>query len=321
MAVTKLIKLRDAASAAKDRGGRTYRAVFSTCVETFVRSRKILERRAKNSSGTLIVQFQPLRVWLTCAVVVTPLLKPAVHTMLRCSVLPDFVRQFRLYLDQPLPAEIETIPVPPALIPAVPKRRTQFRGGRYCAMKAIEALGAAWPGKPIGRSATGAPLWPAGLVGSITHTDDVAAAAVARTTDTVGIGIDTERIMTESLARNVNRIVAWPAELAHARDAGLTRLESLTLVFSAKESLFKCLHPSVGCHFDFRDVRIVAVHGHRRRFAARLVRTLSEAFPARTILLGSFDVDGPWIHTGIVLPSSMNLTVRHTQGQPAYVEG
>lgn len=219
-----------------------------------------------------------------------------------CAVLPPEARQFRLHLGSQLPDDLTHIAVPAELEHAVPKRKTQFRAGRYCAIKAIEALNGSCAEPHISRSVTGAPLWPKGMVGSITHTDDFAAAAVALTSDAIAVGIDTERIMSESRARHVGRLVAWPAEVAHGRAAGLSRLEALTLVFSAKESIFKCLHPIVACYFDFHDVRIVDVDGPRRTFTARVVRTLSEAFPAGTTLRGSFDVEVPWVHTGIALP-------------------
>jgi enterobactin synthetase component D len=221
--------------------------------------------------------------------------------MHQSAVLPPFARQFRLYLDRPLPPEIDAIPVPSTLEAAIPKRRTQFRGGRYCAIKAMEALHGSCEARQVGRSATGLPLWPTGVVGSITHTDDFASAAVARTADAIAIGIDTERIMSESQARSAGGIIAPPAEVAHVRTAGFSRLEALTLVFSAKESIFKCLYPIVSCYFDFHDVRIMAVDGQHRTFAARLGRTLSERFAAGTILEGRFDVEVPWIHTGLAL--------------------
>jgi enterobactin synthetase component D len=234
--------------------------------------------------------------------VVAALLRSRHDTMSQAVVLPGFARQFHLYLDRPLPRDVESVVVPPALAFALPRRRTQFRSGRYCAMKAIEALDGLCAEPQIGRSVNGAPVWPKGIVGSITHTDDFAAAAVALTSDARAVGIDTERIMSDSQARNVGCIVAWPAEVAHARTAGLSRLEAVTLVFSAKESIFKCLHPIVACYFDFHDVRIVEVDGPRRTFTARVVRTLSEAFPAGTMLRGSFEVEVLWVHTGIALP-------------------
>ena len=219
------------------------------------------------------------------------------------SVLPHFARQASVHLNGALPAEMEQIVLPAALDVAIPKRRMQFRAGRYCAMKAMEALGPSHAGRSVARAANGAPLWPEGLVGSITHTDDFASAAAALTADAAALGIDTERIMTDPRARNVGRMIAWPSEVGHARTAGLSRLEGMTLVFSAKESIFKCLHGLVGCYFDFRDVRIVEVDGQERTFVARLVKTLSESFPAHTLLRGAFDVEGAWMHTGIALPA------------------
>jgi enterobactin synthetase component D len=222
-------------------------------------------------------------------------------------VLPHFARQARLYLDGTVPAQTELIPLPAALADAIPKRQVQFRAGRYCAMKAMEALGPSYAGRSVARAASGAPLWPDGLVGSITHTDDFASAAVALRADAAALGIDTERIMTEPRARNVGRMIAWPSELGHARSAGLSRLEGMTLVFSAKESIFKCLHGLVGCYFDFHDVRIVEVDGQERTFVARLVKTLSESFPAHTLLRGTFDVESAWMHTGIALPPTLPI--------------
>ncbi len=219
----------------------------------------------------------------------------------RSALLPHQARQFRLHLERPLPPEIELIATPLTLERALPKRQRQFRAGRYCAMKAMEALDPCFAGQQVGRAAGGAPLWPQGLTGSITHTDDFVSAAVASTTDAVALGIDTERIMSESQARDVGRMVAWPAEVAHARAAGMTRLEALTLVFSAKESIFKSLHPMVGQYFDFRDVRIVGIDAQAHTFTARIVRTLSERFPAQTMLQGRFEVELPWVHTGIAL--------------------
>ncbi len=171
-------------------------------------------------------------------------------------------------------------------------------------MKAMEALDHRLAGHHVGRTAAGAPLWPQGFVGSITHTDDFASAAVALTTDVVALGIDTERVMSEPRAREVGRVIAWPVELVPARAAGLTRLEALTLVFSAKESIFKCVHPRVGRMFAFHDVRLIDVDAAARTFSARMATTLSREFPAGTVLEGGFEIDGDWIHTGMCLAAS-----------------
>jgi enterobactin synthetase component D len=219
---------------------------------------------------------------------------------MQSSVLPFHARECRVVLNDLTASETAFIPLPPELLSAVPKRQAQFRAGRYCAMLAIQALHGGSM-MLIGRDASGAPLWPDGVVGSITHTDDVAAAAVASAADVLSLGIDTERVISESQARDLNGTVAWPAELAHARTAGMTRLEAMTLVFSAKESVFKCLHPRVRRTFDFQDVRLVNVDAAAGTFVVRVVKTLSEEFPSGTRLQGQFSLDGLWVHTGMCL--------------------
>jgi len=158
--------------------------------------------------------------------------------------------------------------------------------------------------RPLLRGPAGAPLWPDGVICSITHTDDFASAAVARTSDALAVGIDSEGIMSEARARSVMMAVAWPSEVAHARAAGCTRLEALTLVFSAKETLFKCLHPLVGRMFGFHDIRIVAVDAVASAFYARPVGSLSPRFHSGTSLEGRFAFDEQQVHTGMLIRSA-----------------
>lgn len=206
-------------------------------------------------------------------------------------------------LDGPLPPEVHLVSLPAELERAIPRRQMQFRAGRYCAQRAIHALDPHFEDFEIGRYANGAPVWPAPLTGSITHTDGFAAAAVALKTDVAGIGIDTERFMSASQASEVAHLIALPGEIDRARAAGMSYAEGLTLVFSAKESIFKCLHPTVGRYFDFQDVCVEGVDHRLWTFSARLVSTLSTSLPAGTTLHGGFGVESAWVHTGLTLPS------------------
>jgi enterobactin synthetase component D len=196
---------------------------------------------------------------------------------------------------------ITAVALPPDVLAAVPKRQWQYRAGRLCAMQALAALGYPNPGMVIARSQSGVPLWPAGTIGSITHTDDYVSAAVARADRIRAIGIDTEGIVSDARLRTIQGTVAWASEIAAARSAGCDRQTAATLVFSAKESIFKCLHAEVGRIFDFRDVRLVAVDLTKRRFTARVARTLSPAWRASTLIEGCVDVDERWVHTGMFL--------------------
>ena len=223
------------------------------------------------------------------------------HASRQLATLPQGTSQVRLALEEPLPQELALIAMPLELARAVPRRQAQFRAGRYCAMKALEAIDRRFAGHDVRRAASGAPVWPDGVTGSITHTDDFAAAAVAPSVDTASLGIDTERIMSSAQAAQVADLVASEREVAEVCRAGLSRLEAVTLAFSAKESIFKCLHPITGRYFDFRDVRIDSVDAHGKTFTARLVQTLSPSFRAESTLQGGFEIEAPWVHTGIAL--------------------
>src|SRR5690242_4153856 len=60
---------------------------------------------------------------------------------------------------------------------AVEARRREFATGRHCARQALAALGV--PATPLLSGGHREPLWPAGVVGSITHCTGYRAAAVA----------------------------------------------------------------------------------------------------------------------------------------------
>jgi enterobactin synthetase component D len=107
--------------------------------------------------------------------------------------------------------------------------------------------------------------------------------------------------MSDQQARDVGSLIASSAELRHCSSAGIPPRESLTLVFSAKESIFKCLHPLVGRMFEFDDVRMVSVDRAAQVFRAEIVTPLGTAFPAGTLLEGRFSIEDQRIHTGISL--------------------
>lgn len=185
---------------------------------------------------------------------------------------------------------------------AVAKRVREFRAGRACARHAIRALGLEPPAIPVGPDR--APVWPAGVVGSITHSADFAAAVVARRDDVAGVGIDAERrdaVRPELLAR-----ICTPAELRWLEevpgDGELDADASRALVFSAKECLYKALHPALaGAALGFHDARLL--HPPREgRFAIEITR--EDRVPGvPTRLDGRFCTTGRHVVTGLTLPA------------------
>jgi 4'-phosphopantetheinyl transferase EntD len=127
-----------------------------------------------------------------------------------------------------------------AIADASDGRRREFLGGRVCARRALELLGISPVAVPIG--VDGAPVWPDGIVGSITHKGRYRAAAVAFATDVAGLGIDAE--LNAPLPAGVIERIASPAEI-EAVERLLADRPGLAwdrLLFSAKESAVKACH-------------------------------------------------------------------------------
>jgi 4'-phosphopantetheinyl transferase EntD len=138
---------------------------------------------------------------------------------------------------------------------AVDKRRREFAAGRALARRALAELGAP-EGPLLAVSGGRAPAWPAGYVGSITHTGDHAAAAVARIEAFAGLGIDLEdwgrfRVRLEAA-------ILTPDEIARELSGldGAARQTTAALLFSAKESFYKCQHPLTGVRLGFQDAQV-----------------------------------------------------------------
>ena len=152
---------------------------------------------------------------------------------------------------------------------AVQARRREYAAVRSCARACLERLG--YPPVPILPGVGGAPTWPAGLQGSMTHCPGYAAAAVGPLPRICAIGIDAEP--DAPLPDRVVDLVATPAEqdrLAMIQPAPDSPNWD-RLLFSAKESVYKAWFPLVGEWLDPQETEIL-FHQHERTFTALLCR-------------------------------------------------
>ncbi|MFC9063033.1 4'-phosphopantetheinyl transferase, partial [Streptomyces sp. NPDC057074] len=142
----------------------------------------------------------------------------------------------------------------PRIARAVAKRRREYTVVRSCARRAMEKLGV--PPQPVLTGEHGAPRWPAGLTGSMTHCDGYCAAALVRLTDLASLGIDAEP--DGPLPEGVLRGVALPAEVERLRLLAERRpgIHWDRLLFSAKESVYKAWFPLTGLWLDFSEADI-----------------------------------------------------------------
>lgn len=131
-------------------------------------------------------------------------------------------------------------------------RRAEYAAVRSCARAAMEHIGAT-PASILNRDDR-SPVWPPGLVGSLTHTTGYCAAAVAHSDAVASVGIDAEpdealkpqladRILT---ARELDHVSTLPADGPHWS----------RLVFAVKEAMYKVWHPLMGRWLGFVDVNV-----------------------------------------------------------------
>jgi 4'-phosphopantetheinyl transferase EntD len=151
---------------------------------------------------------------------------------------------------------------------AVEKRRREFGTVRACARSALARLGL--PPVSIVPGPRGAPQWPDGVVGSMTHCAGYRAAAVAHAADVLTVGVDAEP--HEPLPQGVLDLIALAAEKDGI--SGLTAAAPGTcwdrLLFSAKESVYKAWFPLTGRWLDFSDA-MITVDLLEGTFTARLL--------------------------------------------------
>jgi enterobactin synthetase component D len=168
------------------------------------------------------------------------------------------------------------IAFPPQLGNAAAKRRSGYLAGRFCAQRLLKLLGfnAAQCDIPIG--ANREPIWPAGVVASISHSADLAVCIATTQPDVLGLGIDVEKEMPADMATNIKQQVLDAEEDTVIRSHFDAYNQGLTIVFSGKESVYKAVYPLVGRFFDFSAIKLVHVDANRMVFS--VAESLSECF-------------------------------------------
>jgi enterobactin synthetase component D len=174
--------------------------------------------------------------------------------------------------------------LPSSLSSAGSKRKSEFLAGRIAAKKALLLAGAD-PGQVlIGKHRN--PIWPSGLTGSISHTHSQAICCVTKSNLKKIIGIDLEQVMTDDIRESTRQLIYRDNELRLVNQELKNKNNSGTLIFSAKESLFKALFPFINIYFEFLDASIIELN--ESHFKIQLNRTLSKEFRYGGIFNGTY---------------------------------
>jgi len=137
---------------------------------------------------------------------------------------------------------------------AIDKRAREFSTGRHCAHLAMQQLGLA--PAPLLKGSQREPLWPKGIVGSISHCRDLAGAVVAKQSclQSVGLDVENRKQLDPRIARHV--CTADESAWLDAQAPDMRQL-SLLVIFSLKEAVFKCVYQASGVALRFRQCQLV----------------------------------------------------------------
>ncbi|WP_369147012.1 4'-phosphopantetheinyl transferase [Streptomyces sp. R44] len=192
---------------------------------------------------------------------------------------------------------------------AVPGRRREFAAARLCAHRALAALGVA--AAPLLRGRRGAPAWPGGTVGSITHCAGYRGAAVARSARFLALGIDAEP--HAPLPSGVREAVAFGPEEPRLRELAARRPDIAwdRLLFSAKESVYKAWSGYGGGRLGFEDAEVYPCPCPYPRAAGRFLARLlvdpgttssARPYPLPRVLHGRWLVREGLVLTAVAVP-------------------
>lgn len=170
---------------------------------------------------------------------------------------------------------------------AVKKRRAEFLAGRITAMVALESLNARDLSVAIGMQRN--PIWPEGYTGSISHTSKRAIAVVSPSHAATLVGIDYEYIIPINVATKIAPQILTSDELQLYYQLSMDFAQFLTIVFSAKESLFKAIYPKVEMYINFSEAKVTDICRVKKIFTIELCSTLSpDVLDAGDVLKGHY---------------------------------
>jgi enterobactin synthetase component D len=176
------------------------------------------------------------------------------------------------------------------------KRKNEFYSGRWCAIQCLIQKNETNLVILIGEDR--APIWPMGIIGSISHSDRLAAALLDKNTDCLAVGLDIQPVSSLTLAQDLKNIILHPLEIkrfAHQFNAII-----FDLIFSAKETLFKALYPSCSVFFDHQDAEVFKIDSTQNILQIRLLRSLGSYWYKNQVFEVSFDYISSelvtWLH-------------------------
>lgn len=179
--------------------------------------------------------------------------------------------------------DITNVYCPIAITHSVDKRKAEYFAGRYLVARQLQQLDFAH--HRLEPNIDRSPTLPSGIVGSISHSEDLACIAVlpSRNSNRESIGIDIQHLIANDVCRDIENMVANVDEIELMVKFGMIHSEAVTLLFSAKEAIYKALGRFVTNSLDFGSATLIAIDKDTVKFAL----SQQVALPTRSIISDS----------------------------------
>ena len=173
----------------------------------------------------------------------------------------------------------------------------EFTAGRVCARKALTLLGV--ENFPLLSGPDRVPVWPKNIVGSISHCQNSCVVAATANDNIAGLGVDVEE--KGGLEDSVKELICTTKEQQwsyHTMNPWGTSWEKI--IFSAKESVYKCLYPLMRIRLDFRDAEVM-FDEKTNTFEVDLFSKEAAEYVKKHLLIGRYCCSDSHIFTGVEL--------------------
>lgn len=150
---------------------------------------------------------------------------------------------------------------------AVLSRKAEFLAGRYAASQCMHTCcGLTKSTLQVGIGKNRCPIWPDGILGTISHCNDIVACAVLPTTKDIRryIGIDIEKVIENNIVYEISSSVCSAWEWQRLMSLPFSNNIITTIIFSIKECLFKALYPYIGEYFGFECAQVKRVDPYKQ---------------------------------------------------------
>ena len=186
---------------------------------------------------------------------------------------------------------------PATIRSSVVKRQASFLAGRALVAHAFDLAQLPPSDIPIGPNR--APIWPTGISGSISHTTKFCACLVSQNPMQF-VGIDIETFLTaKNLPAVMKRVITDHEKKWLATQDDEIDLELCTLIFSAKETIYKALFPIAQHFFGFDAAHISALpNGQTIQF--HLTQHLHQSLPSGLTLTVHYKIVSNHVLTWLI---------------------